>query len=61
MKMKYEIPAIEVLKLEDTACEGGNLVGGVLFQKNCGGIVIAGVVRSIGAPALCDCGGETLS
>jgi len=53
--MEYQVPAIEVLNLEETSCEGGNLIGGVLFQRNCGGVVIGGVVRRIGAPALCDC------
>jgi len=55
MKRVYQEPAIEVLNLDETACANGNNVGGVLFQPNCGGVVIAGVVRSIGAPALCDC------
>ena len=54
MKLGYQVPAIEVLRLEDTAvCDGANRLGGVPFERNCGGTVIGGVVKKVGAPAVC--------
>ena len=54
MKLKYQAPAIEVLRVEDTSvCAGANWVGGVPFERNCGGLVIKGVVKSVGAPSVC--------
>jgi len=56
MKMKYEVPAIEALNVEDTACEDGNTFfgGAIVLKRNCGGWGTLSNFHITG-PELCDC------
>jgi len=60
MKMKYEVPAIEVLDLKETAicaeCDKGNTFNGVRGKNGCGGYSILGKMTWT-TPMACDCGG----
>ena len=53
MKLKYQAPAIEVLRVEDTAvCDDVNYFNGIPVEKNCGGMMIMGKFK-VTAPAIC--------
>ena len=54
MKLGYQAPAIEVLRLEDTAfCGGVNWYNGTTpVEKNCGGYMFMGKFKAT-TPSVC--------